>query len=97
MNKKTSDKSNSKENEFPQNGKRFSIDLESLDGSEKFILDINRGNINSLKITYQTRWGNSIPLVRVDLNGPPHKNPDGVILNCPHVHIFKEKYRDQWA
>jgi hypothetical protein len=38
-----------------------------------------------------------IVLLRLDLDGPPHRNPDGVELPCPHLHVYREGYGDKWA
>ena len=38
-----------------------------------------------------------IVLVRLDFNGPPHRNPDGTDILCPHLHIYREGYGDKWA
>lgn len=36
-------------------------------------------------------------LLRLDLDGPPHRNPDGVEILCPHLHTYREGYGDKWA
>jgi len=77
-------------------GSNFAYDLDSSDPSEKFILDLWRGTIR-LKARYQTRARKSIILVRLDLNGAPHTNPNGQIIDCPHMHIYKEGFDDKWA
>jgi hypothetical protein len=33
----------------------------------------------------------------LDLDGPPHRNPDDVEVPCPHLHIYREGYGDRWA
>jgi len=35
--------------------------------------------------------------MRLDLDGPPHTNPDGQEIPCPHLHIYREGYGDKWA
>jgi hypothetical protein len=35
--------------------------------------------------------------MRLDLDGPPHRNPDNVEIPCPHLHIYREGYGDKWA
>lgn len=35
--------------------------------------------------------------MRVDIDGPDHTNPDGEIVPCPHIHIYREGYEDRWA
>ena len=36
-------------------------------------------------------------LVRLDLGGPPHRNPDGEEIGTPHIHVYREGYGDKWA
>ncbi len=36
-------------------------------------------------------------LVRIDLAGAPHRNPDGEEIPCPHLHVYREGYADKWA
>jgi hypothetical protein len=33
----------------------------------------------------------------LDRFGPPHPNPDGQLLGCPHKHRWTDSERDQWA
>jgi len=43
------------------------------------------------------RYKNIQNLIRIDLEGPPHDNPDGTVVECPHIHIYKEGYDLTWA
>jgi hypothetical protein len=36
-------------------------------------------------------------LLRLDVDGPPHENPDGTVVPCPHLHIWKQDAADKWA
>lgn len=72
-------------------------ELISNGNSEKFILDIWRSGLRLSKFTYNNRGRNSISLVRVDIGGGNHLNPDGGKVLCPHIHIYKEGYWDKWA
>ena len=36
-------------------------------------------------------------LLRLDIDGPTHENPDGTEVACPHLHIYREGYGDKWA
>lgn len=72
-------------------------ELSSIDGREKFLLDIWRGGINLKKYRYNNRARRIYVLARVDIGGPPHRNPDGVIVPAPHIHIYREGYDDKWA
>ncbi len=85
------------QHEFPITGGKISIPLLSVDKREKFSLDIYRGRIDLAKVTYQNRVRHTIPLIRVDLGGPPHVNPDGMSIPCPHMHVYREGFDDKWA
>lgn len=76
---------------------KLSIPLKSEDGRYNFMLDINRNKINLSKITYQNRTRTNIILVRLDLNGAPHRNPDGGEISGNHIHIYKEGFSDKIA
>jgi len=91
---------NPKKLKFPQPGEQKEISVLSIDGKEKFILDINRATIKLTKCTYQNRYRKDIVLLRLDLDGPSHTNPPelgGETIDCPHLHIFKEGFGDKWA
>lgn len=62
------------------------------------------------KCSYQERYKGTIILVRLDVDGPPHTNPDvqnvplphlapynGLTLQCPHLHLYVEGFMDKWA
>ena len=97
---------------FPTAGDRLSIPLVSPDKRENFMLDITRATIRLTKATYQNRARQAIILMRLDLDGPPHSNPEdlptgsgyqwlapyaGQITPCPHLHVYVEGYGDKWA
>jgi hypothetical protein len=82
---------------FPPPGESVAIPLTSLDKRESFVLDVTRAQIRLTKATYQTRGRAVIILMRLDLDGPPHRNPDGEEIPCPHLHIYREGYGDKWA
>jgi hypothetical protein len=82
---------------FPRPGERISIPLTSPDKRENFMLDVTRAQIKLTKATYQNRARQAIILMRLDLDGPPHRNPDGTEIPCPHFHIYREGYSDKWA
>lgn len=60
-------------------------------------MDVWRGRIAVSKVNIQNRARHCIPLVRLDVGGPPHTNPDGVEMPCPHVHLYREGFGDRWA
>jgi hypothetical protein len=82
---------------FPSPGDRVAIPLTSLDKRESFMLDVTRAQIKLTKATYQTRARQVIILMRLDLDGPTHRNPDGVEIPCPHLQIYREGFGDKWA
>jgi hypothetical protein len=73
------------------------IPIVSEDRRETFLLDIQTGRINLSKVTFQTRGRQVVVLVRLDIAGPPHRNPDGQEVPCPHLHVYREGYGDKWA
>jgi hypothetical protein len=82
---------------FPAAGQRIGLDLTSLDKRENFTLDVTRARIKLTKATYQNRARQAIVLMRLDLDGPPHRNPDETEIPCPHLHIYREGFGDRWA
>jgi len=97
---------------FPSPGDRLTVDLVSSDKREAFALDITRSRLKLMKVTYQNRARQAIILMRLDLDGPPHPNPEGLpagpdyawlpglagkTMPCPHLHIYVEGYGDKWA
>ena len=77
--------------------------LRSTDRREEFILTIERGNRNRLRLKYQTRARRVIILARLELNGPRHRNPlgspykPGEWLNGTHLHLYREGFDDRIA
>ena len=63
---------------------------------EKFLLDVSRSSIDVSKGKHQNRARQIIILVRLDF-GAPHRNPDGLEVACPHLHVYHERYGDKWA
>lgn len=83
--------------EIPPVGGSIEVPLVSANNRESFLLDIYRGRVNLKKVTYQNRVRTAVILARLDLGGPPHENPDGEEISCPHLHIYREGYGDKWA
>ncbi|MDD3828385.1 MAG: hypothetical protein PHY79_20665 [Anaerolineae bacterium] len=82
---------------FPALGGALVLPLQSPDRREQFLLDISQGRIDLLKVKMQNRARQVVVLVRLDLWGAPHRNPDGAEVPCPHLHIYREGYGDKWA
>lgn len=67
------------------------------DRREHFLLDIWRGTLRLSKVKHQTRGRKVVVLVRLDIDGAPHTNPDGTKLGGSHLHVYREGYEDKWA
>lgn len=83
--------------DFPSLGGGITVPLISTDKREQFLLDVSRGRIDLAKLKYQNRSRVVVILARLDVGGPPHRNPDGAELPCPHLHLYREGYADKWA
>jgi hypothetical protein len=95
--------------QFPSIGEKTVIPLMSMDESERFVLDINRGRRKAFKCSYQERHGGNTVLVRLDLNPRRHRNPPDLfpppgfeqyrdmIFDTAHLHIYVEGYDTKWA
>jgi hypothetical protein len=81
---------------FPSPGERLAIQLQSLDRRELFTIDVSRSTVRLTKGTFQNRSRQVVVLRRLDIDGAPHRNPDGVEVPCPHLHIYREGYADKW-
>ena len=82
---------------FPDQGGKIEIPLISSDKHEEFKLDIFRSSINLSKNTFQNRARKTISLLRLDLGGAPHRNPDGKVVTGNHLHVYKEGFGDKYA
>lgn len=82
---------------FPGRGDRLVVPLTSVDRRENFLLDVTRFQIKLTKATYQNRARVAIILYRLDIDGAPHRNPDGQEIPCPHLHRYREGFGDKWA
>lgn len=78
-------------------GEKRVIELGCEDAREKFLLDLHRGRRRLSKMTYNNRVRTTIELVRLDLDGRPHTNPDGRRIGRTHLHVFREGYGLRWA
>jgi hypothetical protein len=83
--------------EFPFGGQELEIPLVSADRDEAFLLDIYRGRLKLSKMKFQNRARQSIVLARLDLDGAPHRNPDGEEMACSHLHIYRAGFGHKWA
>jgi hypothetical protein len=81
--------------DFPTMGMKVEIPLVSPNKKEKFLLDIGRGTIDLKKIKFQNRARQVLILVRLELTGAPHRNPDGSEIPPAHIHIYTEGFADK--
>ena len=82
---------------FPRRGEKISLPLQSDDGRELFLLDLRRGRVELRQVTMRNRARQVVIRARLDLFGPPHRNPDGEEIPTPHLHLYREDYGDKWA
>ena len=88
---------NDARSDFPMGGQSLVLPLQSADKREQFLLDLSRGRIDLLKVKMQNRGRQVVVLVRLDLGGAPHRNPDDEEIAAPHLHVYREGYGDKWA
>ena len=82
---------------LPMENEKKVFPLLSSDSNHDFFVDYHRSGTIELKSKTQMRDGKSIPLVRLEINAPPHMNPDGTLTSRDHIHIYKEGYDLKWA
>lgn len=82
---------------YPDLGGTGTLPLDSVGREERFAVDIGRSHIKVSKVSCHKRVRASIGMLRVDLNGAPHRNPDGAEVPCPHIHLYREGYELRWA
>lgn len=90
-------RANEERSDFPMGGQSIVVPLQSADRREQFLLDLSRGRIDLFKVKMQNRGRQVVVLVRLDLGGPPHRNPDDEEIAAPHLHVYREGYGDKWA
>jgi hypothetical protein len=73
------------------------LPLQSADKRDQFLLDLSRGRTDLLKVKMQYRARQVVVLVRLDLGGAPHRNPDDEEIGVPHLHLYREGFGDKWA
>ncbi len=84
--------------DFPRQNQFLVLDaVTKNDPKIKFTVDINRKRAILSRCTFQQRVYTSIPLIRLDIDNKPHRNPDGEVLEGNHIHIYKEGYNLGWA
>ena len=84
---------------FPSYGASEILEAFSKDNKKKFLIDIRptKSIRRGKKITFQERYIKDIILLRLDLFGPPHTNPDFKKISGNHLHIIREGFDDRFA
>ena len=74
---------------IPKQGSKSAINIVSVfSDNDRFKVDFNRTSmIRKDKYTLLLRYGKDHGLLRIDVGGPNHTNPDGTIVPCPHIHV----------
>lgn len=80
-------RANEDRSDFPMAGQSLTLSLFSVDKREQFLLDLSRARIDLQKVKMQNRGRQVVVLVRLDLGGAPHRNPDGEEISTPHLHL----------
>ena len=70
--------------------------INSTASKEVFLLDFYRGSFEISKYTVNKRYRQTVILLRYD-NGGRHTNPDGVLFEGAHVHLYREGFNDKFA
>jgi hypothetical protein len=81
-------------------GVQVARDLDPVDpedAPQQLLLDVHRASIRMTKYKYQQRGQRIVVLARLDVDGPPHTNPDGVTIGGTHLHTYREGFEDKWA
>lgn len=66
---------------------------------EQFEVHIERKNViefQANKSKFQESYY-KLPLIRIEIDAPPHTNPDGSCTGRNHIHIFREGAGLSWA
>lgn len=84
--------------DFPFGGRQIAIPVFSLDRRNEFSLDVCSKRLDLSKYTFMNRTRKTIVLARVDLlQSARHFNPDGRVIEGPHIHRYREGFGDKWA
>jgi hypothetical protein len=78
-------------------GMNAEINFQSTAGPERFRLIIERHRFNPQHAKYQFMTASSDGLLRLEIDGPTHWNPDDEEIPCPHIHRYREGAGLRWA
>ena len=82
---------------YPSLGGKVTVPLQAENRKELFLLDVARSRIELSKCTHQNRVEQTIILLRLDVGGAPHRNPDNTEVGNDHLHVYREGYADKFA
>ena len=69
----------------------------STDLSRSFYMDLTRPPRNVQKLKLQLRASTMEILVRLNVSGAAHRNPDRTRLGGTHIHLYRQGEGDDWA
>ena len=75
---------------------QWSRQINAISTKEVFLLDFYRGSFELSKYTINKRYRQTVILLRYDNNGR-HTNPDGVLFEGAHVHLYRDGFNDKFA
>jgi len=82
---------------IPTTGRQAEWEATSITGREYFHLHMRRGRKVATQLTLQERLEPNEILLRLDLDGPTHSNPDGTVVPTPHLHVYRAAFDVKWA
>jgi hypothetical protein len=82
---------------LPDLGGRTDMPFTSHDRREEFVVGFSRSYIILEKRNHHLRGRKVIGLARLDVDGPPHRNPDGEEISSRHLHVYREGYGLKYA
>ena len=83
--------------DLPDLGGSIELKFSGNEGHEEFIINFAKHSINLLKRNHHLRGRKVIGIARLDLFGPPHRNPDGAEIGPEHIHLYREGFGLKWA
>lgn len=83
--------------ELPDLGGRTDLFFVSTDRREEFCISFTRSAIMLEKRNHHLRGRRVIGLLRLDLDGPGHRNPDGGEIGPRHLHVYRKGYGLKYA
>lgn len=82
---------------LPDLGGSIHMPFVGQDKREEFVVSFTRSSISLVKRNHHLRGRRVIGLARLDLDGPGHRNPDGVEVGPRHLHVYREGFGLKYA